>query len=99
VIGGLRIPKIFIAVLPDKMIPGEKASPYTTENKGDFNGTSQLMLTVRLRQSDVLNGNIKFKVPVYAVDDTGALMTTIYRSDHAKQRLSIKWRPIRPDPN
>ncbi len=76
VIGGLRIPKIFIAVLPDKMIPGEQASPYTTENKGNFNGTSQLMLTVRLRQSDVLNGNIKFKVPVYAVDDTGALMTT-----------------------
>jgi PKD repeat protein len=76
VIGGLRIPKIYIAVVPDKMIPGDKATPYTTENKGNFNGTSQLMLTVRLRQSDVNSGNIKFKVPVYAVDDTGALMTT-----------------------
>ncbi len=76
VIGGLRIPKIYMAVLPDKMIPGDKATPYTTENKGNFNGTTELMLTVRLRQSDVNNGNIKFKVPVYAVDDTGALMTT-----------------------
>ena len=76
VIGGLRVPKIYIAVVPDKMIPGNEASPYVTENIGNFNGTRQLMLTVRIRQSDVLSNNLKFKVPVYAVDDNGALMTT-----------------------
>ncbi len=77
VFGGLRVPKVFIAVVPDKMIPGEIGSPYITENIGNFDGTRQLMLTVRVRQSEILAGNLKFKVPVYAVDDSGALMTTV----------------------
>jgi PKD repeat protein len=76
VFGGLRIPHVYIAVVPDKMIPGEIASPWVTENIGNFNGTKELMLTVRVRQSELLNSNLKFKVPVYAVDDSGALMTT-----------------------
>jgi PKD repeat protein len=76
VFGGLRVPHVYVAVVPDKMIPGEIASPYVTENIGNFNGTKELMLTVRVRQSELLNSNLKFKVPVYAVDDAGALMTT-----------------------
>jgi PKD repeat protein len=76
VIGGLRTPKVTIAILPDKMIPGNIASPFTTENTiTNPSGEKELLLTVQARASEVKAGVLEFKVPIYAVNDAGNLMS------------------------
>ncbi|NJK45672.1 MAG: hypothetical protein HC933_16670 [Pleurocapsa sp. SU_196_0] len=73
---GLRVPRVVMAVLPDSAIPGEKPSPFVTENTASVNGSSELLLTVRFRESDVAGGFAEFEVPVYAVNDAGNLVST-----------------------
>jgi PKD repeat protein len=73
---GLRVPRVVMAVVPDSAIPGEKPSPFVSENTASVNGSSELLLTVRFRESEVVNGYAEFEVPVYAVNDAGNLVTT-----------------------
>lgn len=70
---GLRVPKVFIQIVPDRYVPGEYASPYLKENTftNPTTGKQELMMRVLVRQSEVKNGSVKFKVPVYAVDHNG----------------------------
>jgi PKD repeat protein len=80
VIAGLRVPKVFVMVVPDATLPGELASPVISEfQTNPINSQPELMLTVRIRQSEVQNlgastSKIRFKVPVYAVDEAGKLL-------------------------
>ena len=77
IIAGVRVPKIYISVLPDHFIPGQEASPhineYTTTNT--TSGEEELMMTVHIRESELDNGLVEFEVPIYAVDATGNLAT------------------------
>ena len=70
---GLRVPKVHLSILPDQMLPGDLASPFITENTYTEEGVEQLALTVQVRESEA-QGNVSFDLPVYAVDQDGALV-------------------------
>lgn len=78
VIGGLRVPKVYVVVTPDSLLPGNVASPYLLENTAlnPQTGKNEFMLTVRVRQSEVNAGKVSFRVPVYAVDASGGFIST-----------------------
>ncbi len=69
---GLRIPKLFIAVVPDETLPGQQTSPFVKENTTTINGKQELMAQVLIRESEAV-GYIEFDLPVYAVDQNGKL--------------------------
>ena len=67
VIAGVRVPRVFVTVVPDSMIEGNVVSPQIKEYTANINGTEELMLTVSIRESE-LTDFVEFEVPVYAVD-------------------------------
>lgn len=66
----LRVPKVFIAVVPDETLVGEQVSPFLTENTIEVNGKKELMLQVLVRESEATS-YVEFDLPVYAVDTDG----------------------------
>ncbi|WP_167758005.1 PKD domain-containing protein [Deinococcus fonticola] len=82
----LNVPRVMVTVLPDELIPGEQASPVINSYHA-FNPDTQveeLIVRVKIRKSEVLDGNIKFKVPVYAVDSTGKRQITVDGAMYAR---------------
>lgn len=71
-IAGVRVPRVFVTVLPDAMIPGDKAGPLVREYTIDNGGKKELMMTVAVRESEA-QSYAEFAVPVYGVDRNGAL--------------------------
>ncbi|MFN8510750.1 MAG: PKD domain-containing protein [Deinococcaceae bacterium] len=72
VFSGLRVPKVMLGIVPDRVLSGEYASPYLLENTyvDPTSGKTEMMLRVLVRQSES-SKRLTFKVPVYAVNDTG----------------------------
>ncbi len=75
----LRVPRVVMTLLPDNFIAGDG---YTADP--DFKmvelervkngGREELLLQVRMRRSDLNQGQMELNVPVFAVDGQGALM-------------------------
>ncbi|MFN8510561.1 MAG: PKD domain-containing protein [Deinococcaceae bacterium] len=72
VFSGLRVPKVMLGIVPDRVLSGEYASPHVLENTyvDPTSGKTEMMLRVLVRQSES-SKRLTFKVPVYAVNDTG----------------------------
>lgn len=75
VISNVRVPRVFVGVVPDAMIPGEKAGPYVKEYTVQNNGVTEMMMTVLVRESEN-EGFAEFGVPVYGVDKNGNTVST-----------------------
>ena len=71
-IAGVRVPRVFVSILPDSMIPGDMASPHLKEYTTTIGGKEELMLLVNVRNSEAQDF-VEFEVPVYAVDKEGRL--------------------------
>jgi Pretoxin HINT domain/PKD domain len=84
----LNVPRVMVSVLPDELIPGEQASPVVTQWHAfnDDTKVEELVVSVKIRQSELPSGNIKFKVPVYAVDITGKRQKTVDGAMYARFR-------------
>lgn len=82
----LNVPRVMVSVLPDELIPGEQASPVVTQWHAfnDDTKVEELVVNVKIRQSELPSGNIKFKVPVYAVDITGKRQKTVDGAMYAR---------------
>jgi PKD domain len=80
---GLRIPEISMNILPDELVNGDSntedaSTSMVEEQSATINGEEKLLLTVRMRQSEYdRNQKLEFKVPVYAVNETGKLLTGV----------------------
>ncbi|WP_189093330.1 PKD domain-containing protein [Deinococcus ruber] len=81
---GLVVPRVNISVYPDEFLPGDQASPILTEStyNNPTTGKTEWMINVRIResemQSDFASGaQLRFKVPVMAVDSKGNFMPTV----------------------
>jgi PKD repeat protein len=70
-IAGLRVPRVYVAVVPDSLVPGEFASPYVQEYIAQTPDGDEYMMVARVRSRDIVNGSIDLDVPVYAVDGNG----------------------------
>lgn len=74
----LAVPRVVISVLPDEYITGSLASPAVKEyqNVNPDTGKNEWVLMVNIRQSEVnLDNTLKVKIPVLALDSTGAYRT------------------------
>jgi hypothetical protein len=75
----LRVPRLSLNVLPDTVMPGDsntddaEIKPLELE-RIRVNGKEELLLTVRIRQSDLNQGRLEFDVPVFAVNGRGELL-------------------------
>lgn len=75
----LAVPRVTVSVFPDEYLPGEQASPLLNEYTfvNEDNGKTEWLLNVRIRQSEVKNGEVTFKVPTMALDVDGKFLTTV----------------------
>lgn len=74
-IAEVRVPRVFVTVLPDAMIPGEVAGPYIEQHTITNAGKTEMMMTVSIRESEA-QSFAEFDVPVYGVDRNGALASS-----------------------
>jgi hypothetical protein len=86
---GFRVPEMILSVLPDEALPGDAFLPDSSikaveESYSNVDGKKTMILTVRMRRSDLERGKLTFKVPVYAVDPTGKVMTATNGNFFAK---------------
>lgn len=74
-IASLRVPRVYVAILPDSMIAGNLPSPNIVEKRANnkVTGEEELILMVQVRESDVdqLKRKVTFDVPAYGVDEKG----------------------------
>ena len=82
-IAGIRVPRVFVSILPDSLIPGEVASPHVEESTIDNGGTTEQMMLVRVRVSEA-QGDVEFEVPLYGVDAEGRFAAAANGYFHAE---------------
>lgn len=77
-VAGLRVPQVYVSVLPDSMIDGSLPSPNLIERRAPNpqTGKEELMLMVQIRQSDIDRSrrSLTFDVPAYGVDNEGRIV-------------------------
>ncbi len=70
---GIRVPRVYVGVFPDHLIPGDVPTPFGANIVDEE--TNNLIHSIVARESDVLDNKVTIDVPIYAVDGNGDLMT------------------------
>jgi hypothetical protein len=86
---GLRVPEVVMSILPDEALPGDafmadSSIKAVEESFTMVNGVKTMLLTVRMRRSDLENNRLTFDIPVYAVNPDGKVMTQTHGNFYAK---------------
>jgi hypothetical protein len=74
---GLRVPRVYVDVVPDAQLAGDEPSPHVREKTivNPTTGKTELFLHVMIRASEATSGFAEFEMPIYAVNQNGAKLT------------------------